>query len=210
MGTLVIVGGVLMIVAFCVPWWGIKITKPSSARLGSRMQTVTRELMEFMQEAGKRSDWYERYRNVEYDNGFSRRMLTMQPGEKVTVYVWGWHTVPGILALAFGIVIVATMAVMTMVPPVARYSWIGSAGSAVLGIPIFILGLIWWITAPSADVDPVISQYVIAGPLICVLAGIGVLGLGLTGFVQGLLAFLRTSPPPPAPTPPGTWPRGPY
>ena len=192
-----------MIVAFCVPWWGVKITRPTSASLAARMQSTNSELAEYQQKEIDNRGWYGGYKDIYYEGGFSRRMLTMQAGETVTVYIWGWHTVGGILALAFGIVIAGTMAVMTLVPQLARFSWIASAASAVLGIPIFILGLVWWVTAPTADFKPIISQYVVAGPLMCVLGGLGVLGLGVTGFVQGLLAFLRT--PRPAAAAPPAW-----
>jgi hypothetical protein len=187
-----LIGGALMLVAFATPWWSITVKKPKmkGGTFGSsdfeKQMKLLKKLADVMKD---NEDWYE-------DSDLEDKMDDVKDDlddddKKVTVMLWGWEFVTGILALIFGVFIAIIAFVPMAVPQSREWSWIGMFVAAALGLTVVILSIVWISTCPNKNVAPILYQGFSAGPLLTLVGGLAALGAGVTDGIQGATALAK-------------------
>ena len=142
------------------------------------------DMISFVRIVKRNSKWWERHLKSGDDDFEDRIDEVAEEVDKddklsMSMTIWGWHTGSGIMAVAFGSVILVLGIVFIAVPVLRNFSWTVSAVATVMGIIALVFSLLWIFQAPNKDVGEVFSQGIIIGPWLF-------LGAGSLYFVTGL------------------------
>jgi hypothetical protein len=167
---LVLAGALLLLLSFLLPWWGIW-KKPSlnSDQLNKEVAPIE----------AKYKSWYNTHQ--------------ITPPRRDAKWLWGPGTGSGIVGLIFTFFIVPLAIVPIFVKVVRPWSWIGSFITAVLGLVLLTLALVWFFGCPGEDVPPIFYQGMLVGPYVYFLASVLILAGSVTEGALGLLAFVKCS-----------------
>ena len=110
----------------------------------------------------------------------------------LNLWLWGYSTGSGIVGLLFTLLILPLTIVPFFVEPVRKWSWVASLVTALLGLVLFTLAMVWVFTSPGEDVPRVFYQGMLIGPYVFLLASLLILGGSVTEGVLGLLAFMKS------------------
>ncbi|MCY2924471.1 MAG: hypothetical protein NT031_03380 [Planctomycetota bacterium] len=105
--------------------------------------------------------------------------------------VWGWDCGSGVASLVLGISAAVTLCTMMSSKMLRGWTWIGLFAAALMGVPVFVLSLIWILVCPSENISPVLSQGACAGPFLAMVGGLVLAGISFAGGAAGLQAFAR-------------------
>jgi hypothetical protein len=167
----VLAGALLLLLSFMLPWWGIR-------KRGSLDNDQSKNVARV---ATRNKAWYD-------EHGIARIELT----RSVDKWLWGPETASGVI----GLIVALAMAPLTIVPIAVKsaqpWGWIGSLITAVLGLVLVILAMLWVFLSPGEDVPPIFYQGMLAGPYVYLLASLLILVGGVTEGGLGLWAFLKS------------------
>ena len=181
-------GAGLLILAFCVPWWGASFDADKFSDLAreSGAEPENRDKLKKLQDkiekaTNKYKSWYDKHLD-------SR--LGSRSGED-SEWLWGVETGTGITGFIFSLLILPLAIVPMCVKPVRPWAWIGSFVSAVFGLIAFILALVWIFSCPGPNAPPVLYQGIIIGPYLFLLGSLALLGGAVTDTVFGVIGFIK-------------------
>ena len=182
-------GAGLLLLAFFTPWWGMHLRKPerSSSGSGERYAKDMRTLERIRRES---KSWYLDNIGARKLEKYEDRANELRESEEVSLWLWGWSTGAGIVGLLLSVAILPMVLAPIFLKFLRPWSWIASFGSAVLGLIILILSLVWLFGSPGESVPDTFSQGVIIGPYLVLLAGLLLLLAGIVDGLKGLLLFL--------------------
>lgn len=86
--------------------------------------------------------------------------------QRWTGRVWGWDCGSGITAMVIGVVVALVIGSMQTSRLLREWTWIGLFATALMGIPVFVLSLVWIIVCPGDNISPILSQGVHVGPFL--------------------------------------------
>jgi len=172
-------GGVALMAAMFAPWWGITQYRVGLAELRGPDAALWRDRQKRHREiVTENRDFYRRIDHAAFtrQENFLRARQTMRETGKMTGWLWGWETTSGIVCLVLGLPGVILGALPLSIRAIRRWSWIGCFVACGCGL----------VTAPSEDVQGVMSQGVLAGPFVALGAGTVLSLAGLFGGIAGL------------------------
>lgn len=185
----VLVGAGSLFAAMFVPWWRISIisVKGRGIDLIAAGDDIGRGNLDRAKRAFRENlGWYSA---AHLDVGELEERADFEGS--ATAWLWGWNTGLGIAGFVLSFIIIIA-AVLPMCVPVTRlWGWIGMFVAAILGLVLFITSLVWIASAPGEDVSPYLSQGIVAGPYLVLVAALLVLPGAVVDGVGGLLAFIR-------------------
>lgn len=202
-----IAGGGMLVFAFFMPWWGITLEKPDSAKLerpkfnDPDFENKLKAYNEARKQAGEKqkdmkrvmdrgSRWYRKM----YVDDYMKDALTDadDDAESITVRLWGWNTGTGITSLILGLLILPLGIVPIFVGAYRRWAWIGSFVAGVMGLILFILGMVFYFGSPGENAEGLAQGVGLSpGPFLVIFGSFGTLAAGVFSGVIGLLEFLR-------------------
>lgn len=183
----VLFGAILLLASFGVPWWSISVA-PDKKALRSNSADTEKRVKHLIKHVG----WYVTYSNIINIDDFNdvEDIDDLTSGKRTwTGRVWGWHCGVGITTLILGVMTLVLMGMMLAFRLLRGWLWIGLFLAGLLGIPVFIMSLVWLITCPGDNVASLLTQGVHVGPFLAMTGGICVLLCGLAGGIMGLSRF---------------------
>ncbi|MGI0133753.1 MAG: DUF4339 domain-containing protein [Candidatus Micrarchaeaceae archaeon] len=186
---LLCIGADLLLVSFVTPWWRIAITPPgkSDFKNARSVETLGKDLESFTKIMDENKNWYEDHIGK---GRFAR--LDVDARKDASLWLWGWSTGAGILALVFSLLINIAVILPIFLTLLRPWLWIASFASAIQGLVMFILSLVWIIGSPSESAPPLLSQGVILGPYLVLLASLLLLVAGIVDGIKGVILFVAS------------------
>jgi hypothetical protein len=186
-------GVVLLMVAFVLPWWSMTVTPPTDKSSRTRMSSsydIERTMEKNATKLVKHVGWYVAHSNIV---DVDEIMAMKEAPTSLTWRVWGWHCGTGIAILVLGIVAAAVLCSMLGSGFLRRWAWIGLLVTATMGIAAFVLALVWIITCPGENIEPVLSEGVHVGAFVALAGGLVLMVCGLIGGIIGLNLLAKRS-----------------
>jgi len=206
---LIFIGSGLMITAFCVPWWRIKITPPgalSRSTWDGRDDTkdeikdvlmavlpnmefyldhVFTDLVEYVldRDIDDIEDLIEpRRRSYRSSSGSDRSSV-----EPFSTMLFGWNFTCGILILMFGAFTGMLALFLSVTSRFRKWGWTLMLPAAGLSMAALAMAVSFWLSTPGGDSENILSQGVIAGPFVAMAGG----AVALLGSLFGGLGSIR-------------------
>jgi len=188
---LTLVAAVLLILAFFLPWWSLRIDPPSK-QVGTRASGMTEEqlskdirsTLRVMEDCG---DWITAFRGERINSTFVESYNTTKT---FSVHIWGWHTLVGVFSLVFSLIAIANSVTAMILRGYRHWVWIGLFANGVLGLVISILSVVFLASAPTESIGTLFPGFSF-GVFMALLGGLMLLVAGIAGGVIGVLAFSR-------------------
>lgn len=177
-----IVAAPLLVLAFVLPWWSWSASE-SNLRANRQQEGLER----FGDVSKESDDWVKSYKGLKTD-------LKPRGDGSISIRIWGWHTIPGVLGLIAGLVAIATSVVALAIRPLRRWAWIAYFVDAVVSLAVTVFALVFIFSCPN-DTVGFLSVGFSVGPFVSVLGAVTLLVAGLTGGITGLVRFLKSSKP---------------
>ena len=217
---LVFIGAGLMIAAFFVPWWSIKITPPGALsespwktpedqkneikdvtmavlpHLEFYLNHVSADLVEYAldRDIDDIEDLVEpRRKSYGSSSGsFGGSSRSKRPQiDPFTSTLFGWDFTPAILVLIFGVFSGILMLFASVASKFRKWAWTLMLPAAGLSLAAAALAVSFWLASPGGDSENILSQSVIAGPFVA-MGGAAVAMLGsIFGGMVSIRAFSR-------------------
>lgn len=195
-GRTLMVGSLLMLVSFFVPWWHITITPSnrgfqsdheSAQAFQSQIENNAKRLVKYI-------GWYNAHTYVLNVEDVSDIKDMAEKGMKWSFRIWGWQCGAGYTSFILGLCIIGICGLTMAVASVRGWGWISAMVAGAMGIPPFILAILWVVSCPGIDIGDFVQQGVSAGPLIALPGAILVTVAGAVSGVTGLMKFAREFP----------------
>lgn len=192
-------GAAVLLVNAFLPWWKITVTLRTFDELRTMPKFDQDQFQRNSSQArrilSENRDWYEDHLS---SRDFRRLFLLGNRGEfgldpeyRFNKTLLGITVDGGIVGLAFGLLIIAPIVVGLFVALLRPWLWISSFVSAIFGVLMLVLGLMWVLGAPGEGAGDVLRQGIIVGPWLALGAGTIILTAGLLDGIFGLLRFIR-------------------
>lgn len=197
--TVLIAGAGILVLAFFLPWWGIRVeipAEPSGKATDSdykdRMADFSRDIRKHARVSRKDARWHEDM-EIEWVIDDYRLGEEFQRGEKFreSGRLWGWNTSAGITAFIFGLLLLPVGIVPIFVIFLRRWSWIGAFVAGLLGLITLILGMVFYFGSPWKNTDFIAQGVGLSpGPFLVILGSSALFAAGVAGGVFGLMNFI--------------------
>ena len=203
---LMLVGAVLLFANFFTPWWSMSVKEPDMPK--PPKNATPADMEKFMKEAEKvgkeleksgkdlaridkeNRSWY-RDAGVDKKGEAAAEKAKDSETKEFTVRLWGWNVGTALMGFIFSFFIAAFVVVPWFVKAIRAWAWTGALASAIMMIPMIILGLVWLIGSPGENAKPFLTQGIIIGPIICLVAALGTAGASVAEGLGGLLSLFK-------------------
>ena len=178
------VGGLIMIISFFTPWWGMRIDVRGT-QVGDET-ALRREATQYGLLRQDHAEFHNRRFSGSQLNRFNRP-LDQPIGGAQALRAWGWDFGRGIVTLVFGILVLAVALVVVFVPIMRYLAWTGMLPAALLGLIVIIISLTVWIGTPGENMLGSYLRFrqgVHVGPFLAMLGGLLAL---VGGLIDGLI-----------------------
>ena len=179
-----IVAASLLALAFVLPWWSYGLSSSEGNLKANRQPEGLERFGDVLIES---TDWVVSYKGLKTD-------LKPRGNGSISIRIWGWHTIPGVLGLIAGLVAITTSVVALAIRPLRRWAWIAYFVDAVVSLAVTVFALVFILSCPN-DTAGFLSVGFSVGPFVSVLGAVTLLVAGLTGGITGLIRFLKSLKP---------------